>query len=266
MMKPTSPASSDCARSVGRREDTEVVGVVGRARRHHLDALALREAAIDHAHQHHDADIGIEPAVDDHRAQRRIGIAARSGHLRHDGFENLVDAHARLRRTRNRIGRIDADHILDLRLRVVGIGLRQIHLVEHRHHLDTEVERGVAVGNGLRFYALARIDDEQCAFACRERATHFIREVDMARRVDQIEVVDLAVARLVVQRSGLCLDGYPTLLLDLHRVENLRFHLAICKSPATLDQAICKRRLAVIDVRNDRKISDVIHQRERLST
>ena len=55
-------------------------------------------------------------------------------------------------------------------LRVVGVGLRQVHLVEHRHHFDAEVERGVAVGDRLRFDALARIDDEQRAFACGQRA------------------------------------------------------------------------------------------------
>ncbi|MCY1380166.1 hypothetical protein D9M69_679590 [compost metagenome] len=88
----------------------------------------------------------------------------------------------------------------------------------------------------------------------------------MARRVDQIEVVDLSIACLVVQRGGLRLDGYPTLFFDVHRVEHLRFHLAFREAAATLDQTVCERRLAMIDVRNDRKISDVIHQRERLST
>jgi hypothetical protein len=58
----------------------------------------------------------------------------------------------------------------------------------------------------------------------------------MARRVDQVEVVDLPVLRLVLQRGGLCLDGYPTLFLDVHRVEHLLFHLAVLKSATTLDQ------------------------------
>jgi hypothetical protein len=53
----------------------------------------------------------------------------------------------------------------------------------------------------------------------------------MARRVDQVEVVDLAIARLVLQRSGLRLDGYPTLFLDVHRVEHLGFHLAVRLRP-----------------------------------
>jgi hypothetical protein len=37
------------------------------------------------------------------------------------------------------------------------------------------------------------------------------------------------------------------------------------KAAATLDQAVGQRRLAVVDVRNDGKISDVIHQRKASS-
>jgi hypothetical protein len=42
-------------------------------------------------------------------------------------------------------------------------------------------------------------------------------------------------------------------------------HLAIGQSATALNQTVRERGLAVIDVRNDRKVSDVIHQREDLS-
>ena len=87
----------------------------------------------------------------------------------------------------------------------------------------------------------------------------------MARCIDQIEVINLAIACLVFQRSGLRLDGYPTLFLKLHRIEHLRTHLAILQAATALNDPVRERGLAVINVRNDRKISDVIHQRERLS-
>ena len=73
----------------------------------------------------------------------------------------------------------------------------------------------------------------------------------MTRRVDQIQVVDLTIFRFVLQRSGLCFDSYPTFFFDVHRVENLRFHVALFKSSTTLNQTICERRFAVIDVGND---------------
>jgi len=162
------PCVKRIARLVGRREHTKVVRVVHRTTGHHLDAFAFQQTSIDHAHQHHHADVVVEPAVDDHRAQRTIGIATRRRHLGYDGFENLVDAQTGLCRARDSVGRIDAYDILDLGLRVVRVGVGQIHLVEHWHHFDTQIQRGVAVGHGLCFYALRCINDKQCAFARRQ--------------------------------------------------------------------------------------------------
>ena len=62
----------------------------------------------------------------------------------------------------------------------------------------------------------------------------------MPWRIDEVEVVDLAVERLVMKRSSLGLDGYPTLFLDVHRVQHLRLHVAGLKAATTLDQSICK--------------------------
>ena len=82
----------------------------------------------------------------------------------------------------------------------------------------------------------------------------------MARGIDLIQVVDLAIFGLVLQRSGLRLDGYPTFFFDVHRVEHLRLHFSIAQSATALNQPICQCRFAMIDVRDDRKISDVLHQ------
>ena len=60
---------------------------------------------------------------------------------------------------------VDANHVFDLFLGALGVGLRQIHLVEHWHHFDTELERGVAVGHRLRFNTLTRVHHQQRAFA-----------------------------------------------------------------------------------------------------
>jgi hypothetical protein len=79
------------------------------------------------------------------------------------------------------------------------------------------------------------------------------------RRVDQVEVVDLAVLGGVLQRRRLRLDRDAALALDVHRVEHLRFHLAVGQSTAALDDAIGQGALAVVDVGNDGEVSDVIH-------
>ena len=77
--------------------------------------------------------------------------------------------------------------------------------------------------------------------------------------IDQVQVVDLAITRLVLECCSQRLDGDAAFTLDVHRVEHLGLHLAIRQSAATLDQTIRERAFAVVDVGNDRKISDVIH-------
>ena len=56
-------------------EHADTVHIVGGAGPHHADALALFEHAIDDAEQHHDAQIGVVPAIDQQRLQRRRGVA-----------------------------------------------------------------------------------------------------------------------------------------------------------------------------------------------
>ena len=248
------------------RKDTQLLGVIRRFAGHELDAVALGQTAIDHAHQHDHTHIGVVPAVNDHGAQGRRRVAFRRRDAGHDGFENFVNAHAALSAAGNRIGGIDADDFFDFLPGVVGVGLRQVHFVEHRHHGHAQIKRGVAVGDGLRLNALTGIDHQQRTFAGRQRAADFVREVNMARRVDQVEVVDLAIKRLVLERSGLRLDGDATLFFDIHRIEHLRTHFAILQAAATLDKPVRQGGFTVINVRNDRKISDVIHQEKRLAT
>ena len=74
-----------------------------------------------------------------------------------------------------------------------------------------------------------------------------------------MQLIDLAVARLVSQRGGLGLDRDAALALELHRIEHLLTHLAVRQAAATLYEAIGERRLAVIDMRDDRKVADVLH-------
>jgi len=80
----------------------------------------------------------------------------------------------------------------------------------------------------------------------------------VARGVDQVQAVNLAILRLVGQRSGLRLDGDAAFLLQIHGIEHLRLHLALGQAAAKLDQAVRQRGLAVVDMGNDGKIADQI--------
>ena len=62
-----------------------------------------------------------------------------------------------------------------------------------------------------------------------------------------------------MQRDALRLDGDAALALELHGVEHLGLHLAGFEAAAELDEAVGQRGLAVIDVRDDRKVADQLH-------
>ena len=161
---------------------------------------------------------------------------------------------------------VEADDVGDLAPRLLRLRARQVDLVDDRDDLEVVLDGEVRVGERLRLDALRRVDEQQRAFAGGERPRHFVREVDVARRVDQVQDVLLARLRRVVQADRVRLDRDAALALEVHGVEDLRFHLARLERAGDLEEAVGQRRLAVVDVRDDREVSDVsgIHASGRL--
>ena len=79
----------------------------------------------------------------------------------------------------------------------------------------------------------------------------------MPRRIDQIENIGFAVARGIIEANCLRLDGDTAFTLDLHGIENLLAHLALCQAAAILDQAVGECGFAVIDMSDDGKIANM---------
>ena len=119
------------------------------------------------------------------------------------------------------------------------------------------VERLVDVGERLGLDALRGVDDEERALAGGKRAVHLIGEIDMAGRVDEVELVGLAVLGLVGEAHGLRLDGDAALALDIHGIEHLLLHLAEIEAAGQLDQPVGQRRLSMVDMGDDGEIADV---------
>ena len=78
----------------------------------------------------------------------------------------------------------------------------------------------------------------------------------MARRVHQVELIGVAVRVVIIQPYGLRLDRDATLTLNVHVVEQLFFHVALGNHAAMLDEPVSQRRLAMINVRDDREIAN----------
>jgi hypothetical protein len=238
-------------------EDADLLDLIGGVGVEQLDALAFADVAVDDAGQHHDAEIGVIPGIDQQRLERRIAIAFRRRQALDDGLQHLGHADAGLGRDLQRARGVDADDVLDLLADAVGLGGRQIDLVEDGDDLVVDLDGLVDVGQRLGLDALAGVDHQQRPFDGGERSVHLIGEIDMARRVDQIELVHLAVLGGVFEPDRLGLDGDAAFALDLHRIEHLLAHLAQGEPAADLDEAVGQRRLAVVDMRNDGEIADV---------
>ena len=173
-----------------------------------------------------------------------------------DVVEHGLDVDALLGRDLRRVHGRDADDVLDLGLGALGVGGRQVDLVDDRQDLEIVLERQVGVGERLRLHALRGVHDQHGALARGERAADLVVEVHVARRVDEVERVGLAAA-VIRQADGARLDRDAALALEVHVVEQLRLHLALIHGAAQLDEPVGQRGLAVVDVCDDRKIADV---------
>jgi hypothetical protein len=76
-------------------------------------------------------------------------------------------------------------------------------------------------------------------------------EVDVSRRIDQIQNIFFAVVRLVGQTHRRQLDRDAPFPLEIHLVEHLLLHLTRGQCACIFQDAVCERRLAVIDMGDD---------------
>ncbi len=84
---------------------------------------------------------------------------------------------------------IESDHLLDLLANAIRLGRRQIDLVDYRDDFEIVVQRKIGIGQRLRFDALRGIDHKQRAFARLQAARNFIGEINVPRRIDEIELI-----------------------------------------------------------------------------
>ena len=120
------------------------------------------------------------------------------------------------------------------------------------------LEREVDVRKRLRLHALRCIHDEECALARGKAARDFVVEVDVPRRINEVQLVHLPVLTAVVEADGLRLDRDAALAFEIHTVEHLCLHLALRERSRVLDEAVGDGGFAVVDVGDDGKIADML--------
>jgi len=80
----------------------------------------------------------------------------------------------------------------------------------------------------------------------------------VARSVDEIEHVILAVAGAIFEANRLRLNRDAALALDIHGIEHLLDHFTGLQPAGELDQPVGQRRFAMIDMGDNRKVADVL--------
>lgn len=81
----------------------------------------------------------------------------------------------------------------------------------------------------------------------------------MAWGIDQVEKIFLSVLGAIGQTYCLAFDGDATFSLDLHVVKELVLKLAIGDQVAILNHSVGEGRFAVVNMRNNAEISDIVH-------
>ena len=143
--------------------------------------------------------------------------------------------------------RVDLVH--DLRDARVG----PVDLVDDEDHVQLQLERLAQHEARLGQRALAGVDQQQHAVDHRQAALDLAAEVGVAGRVDD---VDLRPA--VADGRVLGQDRDALLALEIARVEHAILHRLVLAEGAGLPQhRVDERRLAMVDVRDDRHVADV---------
>ena len=237
------------------REDSNFLDRVGGPSRHHLHDIARFDRPVHQADVADDAAVIIVHSIKDQCLERRVVAPLGMRDAGNDLFEDVRDAGSFLGAAADRFGSVNADHVLDFMPDLLGTRRRQIDLVQHGQNSQVIVDGLISICQRLRLHALRGVDDEQSAFAGRKRPRDFVAEVDMPGRIDQVEDVVFAVLGFVVHAHGNGLDRDPAFALDIHVVEDLLFHVAFCDRASHFQKTVSNRRLAMVDVRDNREIA-----------
>jgi len=240
------------------REHAQAQHFIFLAGAHEAHHVAQFHPAVHHTEEHHHALVAVVPGVEDQGLEGGVQIAARRGQTVDDGFQHGVHAQTGLGGHGQGVGAVQADGFLDLFLDAVHLGAGQVDLVQHGHDLVVVVQGQIDVGQGLGLHALGGVHHQQRAFAGGQGTRHFVVEVHVSGRVDEVQLIFLSVGSHIGDAHGLRLDGDAALAFQIHLVQVLLAGLALADDLGQLKDAVGKGGLAVVDMGDDAEIANMI--------
>ncbi len=238
--------------------EADLVHLVGGVHRPEGDPHPRPQDAVHDPDAGDGAEVLVVVGVEDQGAEGRLGIAGGRGDPSHHRLEDLGDAGAFLGRGQEYVPGLDPQEIDQLLPVLLGLGPREIDLVEDRDDLQVRVQRQEEVGEGLGLDPLGGVHHQDRPLAGRQGPGHLVGEVHVTRRVDQVQLVGRAVLGPVVHADRVELDRDPPLPLELVGVQDLLPHLPPVEGARPLQQPVGEGGLAVVDVGDDAEVADMI--------
>ena len=149
------------------------------------------------------------------------------------------------------VARVEVDQqlqnfILDLCNARIGT----VDLVDDNDELVPQLQRLLHDKARLRHRSFRRVHEKQNAVHHLQNALHLAAEIGVPRRIDDIDLHSVVMHGGVLRK-----DGDAALALQRARIHNaFLHHLIFAESTALFQHLIDKRRLAVVNVRDDRHV------------
>ena len=202
------------------------------------------------------------------------GLGARGRDVLHDGIEERLHRAAGVlqfglgvtalgravdeREVELLVGRVERHEQFEHEVEhLLGRGVVAVNLVDDDDGLGPGLERLAQHEAGLRLRAVGGVHHEQHAVDHVHDALHLAAEVGVAGRVHDVDVVVV-----ILERRVLRLDGDALFLLKVHRVHQPLLGglvLVGAEGAGLFEEAVHERGFAVVHVRDDGDVSDVLH-------
>jgi hypothetical protein len=216
--------------------------------------------AIQQRREHLELAFGIETRrrhmADDRLEQR--GQVARADVIGEPGIARAT------RRVEHRkiellVGRVEIEKQFEHLVEHFGrTRVRAVDLVDDDDGPEPERQRLSRNELGLRHRTFGRIDQKDHTVDHREDALDLRAEIGVARRIDDVDVRDFARGIRPFDRGALGEDGDPAFFFQVVRIHRALFHaLVVAERAGLAEQLVDKRRLAVIDVGDDRHVAQI---------
>ena len=244
-------------------QGADFFGLVGLVGGEEMDRHPLPQGSLKHPDVGHGTPILIEDGVEDEGFQGRLAVAPGGRDLFDDGPEKVADADVLFGADFENFRLFNAQQVVDLHDDPVDLRIGQVDFVDNGNDREVVLQGEEDVADGLRLYPLAGVDQQDRPLAGGEGSGDFVGEIDVPRGVDEVEDIGLVIGRPVGHADGVGFDGNPPFALQVHAVQDLRFHLLLRKGEGAFQEPVCQGRFPVVDVGDDGEVTNLlcIHSR-----